>query len=52
MKTFNALIAMAIVVVGMGFYRGWFAVVPDTGGATASINLATDPDKINTMTKY
>ena len=48
MKTFNAMIAMAIVVVGMELYRGWFAVVPDTGGATASINVATDPDKVNT----
>lgn len=48
MKTFNAMMAMAIVVVGMGFYRGWFTV-HDSGGATASINFATDPDKMNTM---
>jgi hypothetical protein len=40
MKTFNAMIAMGIVVVGMGFYHGWFAFVPDTGGAAANINVA------------
>jgi hypothetical protein len=46
MKTFNAMIAMAIVVVGTGFYRGWFAFVPDTRGATANISLATNSDKM------
>ena len=46
MRTFNAMIAMAIVVVGMGFYRGWFAFVPEMGGATANINVANGPDKM------
>ena len=46
MKTFNAMIVMAIVVVGMGFYRGWFAFVPDAGGTTVSIQIATDTDRM------
>ena len=43
------LIAIAILVVGLGFYRGWFALsqpVPDAGSNKVNINLATDPDKM------
>jgi hypothetical protein len=49
-KTLGAvLIAIAILVVGVGFYRGWFALsrpVPDAGSNKVNINLATDPDKM------
>jgi hypothetical protein len=43
------LIAIAILVVGLGFYRGWFALshpAPDAGSNKININLATDPDKM------
>jgi hypothetical protein len=43
------LIAIAILVVGLGFYRGWFAVsrsAADAGSNTVNINLAADPDKM------
>jgi hypothetical protein len=43
------LVVIAILVVGLGFYRGWFALsrsVPDTGSNTVNINLAADPDKM------
>ena len=43
------LIAIAILVVGLGFYRGWFALsrpAPDAGSNKVNINLATDPDKM------
>jgi hypothetical protein len=43
------LIVIAIIVVGMGFYRGWFAVsrsASDAGSNTVNINLAADPDKM------
>ena len=50
MKTRSAvLIAIAILVVGLGFYRGWFALsrpAPEAGSSTVNINLATDPDKM------
>ena len=50
MKTLSAvLIAIAILVVGLGFYRGWFALsrpAPDAGSNQVNINLATDPDKM------
>lgn len=43
------LIAIAILVVGLGFYRGWFALsrsAPDAGSNKVNINLAADPDKM------
>jgi hypothetical protein len=50
MKKLGAvLITIAILVVGLGFYRGWFALsrpAPDAGSNKVNINLATDPDKM------
>jgi hypothetical protein len=50
MKKLGALlITFAILVVGLGFYRGWFALsrpAPDAGSNKVNINLATDPDKM------
>ena len=50
MKKLGAvLIVIAILVVGLGFYRGWFALsrpASDAGSNTVNINLATDPDKM------
>ena len=50
MKKLSAvLIAIALLVVGVGFYRGWFALsrpAADAGSNQVNINLATDPDKI------
>jgi hypothetical protein len=40
---------LAILVVGLGFYRGWFALsrpASDAGSNTVNINLATDTDKM------
>jgi hypothetical protein len=48
-KLSAVLIAIAILVVGLGFYRGWFAFsrpVSDAGTNQVNINLATDPDKM------
>ncbi len=44
-----ALTVLAILVVSVGFYRGWFALsspVPDVGSSTVNVNLATDPGKM------
>ena len=50
MKKLSAvLIATAILVVGLGFYRGWFAFsrpAADAGSNNVNINLATDTDKM------
>ena len=50
MKKLGAvLIVLAILVVGLGFYRGWFALsrpASDAGSNKVNINLATDPDKM------
>ena len=50
MKRLSAvLIAMTILVVGLGFYRGWFAFsrsAPDTGSNKVSITLDANPDKM------
>jgi hypothetical protein len=48
-KLSAVLIAIAILVVGVGFYRGWFAFsrpAPDAGSNNVNINLATDTDKM------
>jgi len=50
MKTLGAvLLAIAILVGGVGFYRGWFVLsrpAPAAGSDTVNINLATDPGKM------
>ena len=50
MKRLRAvLIAMTILVVCLGFYRGWFAFspsAPDTGSKKVSITLDANPDKM------
>jgi hypothetical protein len=49
MKRFcSLLIVLAFIVVGLGFYRGWFTV---SGGREAEsqkvdVNLTVDPDKV------
>lgn len=43
------LIVLAILFVGAGFYRGWFAVSksdPDPGDKKVNINLTVDGDKM------
>ena len=50
MKRIGAVLTvLAILVVGLGFYRGWFALsrpAPDAGSNNVNINLATDTDKM------
>ena len=48
-RLFLVLIAIALLVVGLGFYRGWFALSrssPDAGSHKVNINLTVDPDKM------
>jgi hypothetical protein len=49
MKKLSALFAITILVVGLGFYRGWFAFsrsAPESGNNKVSITLDADPDKM------
>ena len=49
MKKLSVLFAIAILVVGLGFYRGWFAFsrsAPNTATNKVSITLDADPDKM------
>ena len=49
MKMFaTVLFVLILCVVGIGFYRGWFAMSSngaDTGDGKVNINLTMDPDK-------
>ncbi len=45
----SIVIVLAILVVGIGFYRGWFTLTsptPATGRGEVNINLSTDTDKM------
>jgi hypothetical protein len=50
MKKFIAVMTVLVILVGgVGFYRGWFALsrpAPEAGSNMVNINLATDPDKM------
>lgn len=44
----TVLLVLILCVVGIGFYRGWFAMSSngaDTGNGKVSINLTLDSDK-------
>jgi hypothetical protein len=48
-KIRSVLVVLAILAVGLGFYRGWFALsspAPEAGSSKVNVNLATDPDKM------
>ena len=49
MKRFIAIVVMvALLVIGIGFYRGWFAVSSseDAAPSKVNVNLTVDRDKI------
>jgi hypothetical protein len=54
MKRFGAvLFVLAILTIGLGFYRGWFAVSRSPSGAGSNkvnVNLTVDPDKMKSDT--
>ena len=48
-KPSAVLIAIAILVIGLGFYRGWFAFsrpAADPGSNKVDINFEANPDKM------
>jgi hypothetical protein len=43
------MIVLALCVVGLGFYRGWFVLsshTRETGNHKVDVNLTVDPDKM------
>jgi hypothetical protein len=48
-KLIRVIVVLALLLIGLGFYRGWFAVSnpgPDTGSSKMNLNLTVDPDKM------
>jgi hypothetical protein len=48
-KKLGMLLAITILVIGLGFYRGWFILsrpAADPGSNKMNINLAANPDKM------
>ena len=48
-RLFAVLIVLVLLVVGFGFYRGWFALTSrstDGGSNKVNINLTVDGDKM------
>ena len=49
MKRGAVLTVLAIVIVALGFYRGWFALsspASDAGSNKVKVSLTVDPDKV------
>src|SRR3954454_6014312 len=49
MKKLGMLLAITILVIGLGFYRGWFTLsrpAAGPGSNNVNINLAANPDKM------
>ena len=48
-KLIAVLIVLVLLFVGVGFYRGWFALsksIPDAGDNKVNVNLTVDGDKM------
>ena len=48
-RLFPVLTLLLILVIGLGFYRGWFALsrsAPDLGSHKVNVNLTVDRDKM------
>ena len=48
-RLYAVVIVLALIVVGVGFYRGWFALsssTADQGNNKVNVNLTVDPDKM------
>ena len=47
-QMFAMLAVLALIIVGLGFYRGWFALsnTRDIDGHKVDVNLKVDEDKM------
>ncbi len=49
MRFIKALVVLAICIVGLGFFRGWFTLSSQDQGSESNkvgVNLTVDPDKV------
>jgi hypothetical protein len=49
MKKLSTMLFVMAIVIGLGFYRGWFTLsrsAADTGSNKVNIALEADPDKM------
>ena len=45
-KFLGTLVILALIVAGIGFYRGWFAVSTEDQPGETNVELKIDKDKI------
>ncbi len=45
-KFLGTLVILALIVVGVGFYRGWFGVSTEDQPGETNVELRIDKDKI------
>jgi len=53
-RVLAVLVVLVLLVVGMGFYRGWFSLSTpeaDKGSNKVNIHLTVDPDKVKADAK-
>ena len=44
---FGVVVLLLVVIVGVGFYRGWFQLSTDTANQRPSATITVDKDKIH-----
>lgn len=45
-KLIGTLTILAVIIVGVGFYRGWFGVAADDQGGKTNVEISVDKQKI------
>ena len=46
MRMFVGLLLVVALIVGLGFYRGWFRVSSDRSPAESNVTVTVDKDKV------
>jgi hypothetical protein len=46
LKFLGVLVVLAVIVLGVGYYLGWFQFSTASGGGKAGISMEVDKDKI------
>jgi hypothetical protein len=51
-KIIRVLLVIGVVLIGFGFYRGWFALSSEqqAGSNKIDVNLTVDPDQVKSDT--
>ena len=46
MRLFVGLLLVVALIVGLGFYRGWFRVSSDRSASESNVTVTVDKDKV------